>query len=62
MSIYTLVLLWWHPKDKKVHEKRWNKDDHYKALQFVDKIGETKSTVVSQFTVAEDGGEYAGAW
>jgi hypothetical protein len=62
MSIYDLVLLWWHPKDKKVHEKRWNRDDQYKANVFKEKIIDSKSHIVGQFAVAAATGEYAGAW
>ena len=62
MSIYTLVLLWWDPKDKKVHEKTWNKDDGYPASVFVDKLTTAKKHVVAKFVVAHETGEYAGAW
>jgi hypothetical protein len=62
MSQYTLILLWWNPKDKKVHEKKWNKDDVYKARQFVDKVTTGGSVSVAEFTVDEVTGTYAGAW
>ena len=62
MSIYSLILLWWDPKDKKVHEKQWNKDDRYQAAVFVDKLTTAKKVVVAKFTVAHETGEYAGAW
>lgn len=57
-----MVLLWWDPVDKKVHEKRWNKDDSYKASVFADKVTTSKKAIVSTFVVAEETGEYAGAW
>ena len=62
MSIYTLVLLWWKPADKKVHEKRWNRDDIFKALQFKEIAIEKKYHIVAQFAVTEETGDYAGAW
>ncbi len=61
-SPYTLVLLWWDPKDQKVHEKRWNRDQLFEGLKAKEKLTATDRHIVAQFAVTEKTGEYAGAW
>lgn len=61
-SPYTLVLLWWDPKDGKVHEKRWNRDQLYEALKAKETLVATKRHILAQFAVTEKTNEFAGAW